>query len=123
MPALCLLHMEEHHPGVGTDSLGCHVDVGDRATIKIEKDNWIPSTRPEMLRTLSQLTDNQMVCSLIESDSLAWNTAWVNETFDETIVVQILQILISRWGGGDFLSWPHNCLGMYIIRSAYHMES
>jgi hypothetical protein len=33
----------------------------------------------------------------------------------------ILQVPISRHGGEDFVSWPHDKFGQYFVRSAYNL--
>jgi hypothetical protein len=101
--------------------LGARWGVGNGSTIKIAKDNWIPGSRPEMLRTLMPLTDGQTVDSLFAGNSLSWNDASVHSVFEETVAEQVLKIPISQHGGGDFVSWPHNRFGVYTVRSAYHL--
>jgi hypothetical protein len=83
--------------------------------IKILQDNWIPGTRPEMLRTLVPLTDGQTVDSLLDKETRSWNVTRVRSVFEESVAVQILQIPISRHGGDDFLSWPHSRFGLYTV--------
>jgi hypothetical protein len=101
--------------------LGARWGVGNGSTIKIAKDNWIPGSRPEMLRTLMPLTDGQTVDSLFAGNSLSWNDASVHSVFEETVAEQVLKIPISQHGGGDFVSWPHSRFGVYTARSAYHL--
>jgi hypothetical protein len=52
-------------------------------------------------------------------------TAWEEETirafFHNELATTILQIPISRHGGQDFVSWPHDKHGVYTIRSAYNL--
>jgi ribonuclease HI len=54
-------------------------------------------------------------------DHSAWNTDMVNSIFEEGVATQILQVPISRYGGFDFASWPHNKFGVYTVRSAYNL--
>ena len=41
--------------------------------------------------------------------------------FADPIAEQILQVPISRFGGDDFLSWPHDKLGTYSVKSGYNL--
>jgi hypothetical protein len=44
---------------------GARWGVGNGSFIRIAHDNWIPGTRPNMLQTLTPLTDGQTVVSLL----------------------------------------------------------
>jgi hypothetical protein len=55
--------------------------VGDGSTIRILQDNWIHGIRPEMLRTLSPLTDGQTVDSLLNEETQSWNVSLVRYVF------------------------------------------
>jgi ribonuclease HI len=41
--------------------------------------------------------------------------------FHEELADTILRIPISRRGGEDFVSWPHDKFGIYTVRSAYNL--
>jgi hypothetical protein len=92
--------------------------IGDGASTKILHDRWIPGIPPCLVKPLVPLSDGQTVASLIVSRS--WNEDAVRAIFVEDIVNKVLQIPISRSGGNDFVTWPHNKLGIYIVRSAYY---
>ena len=93
--------------------------ISDGATTRITQDRWIPGVHPCLVKPLVPLTEGQTVASLIESRS--WDEAAVRAVFDEDIANKVLQIPISRFGGDDFITWPHNRLGIYTVRSAYFL--
>nr|XP_051190257.1 uncharacterized protein LOC127303581 [Lolium perenne] len=76
---------------------GARWGVGNGSTIKIAKDNWIPGSRPEMLRTLMPLTDGQTVDSLFAGNSLSWNDASVRSVFEETVAEQATVLAVTFW--------------------------
>jgi hypothetical protein len=47
----------------------------------------------------------------------------VRTFFAEEMMQVIQQIPISRRGGKDFISWPHENFGLYTIRSAYNLAT
>jgi hypothetical protein len=47
----------------------------------------------------------------------------IRSVFEEDVASRILRIPISRHGGSDFVSWPHNKFGFYTVRSAYNLAS
>jgi hypothetical protein len=59
------------------------------------------------------------MASLIEWQS--WNEDYVRTIFSEDLENKILQIPINRLGGDDFITWPHNKIGVYTVRSAYFL--
>src|SRR5438105_9585989 len=72
-----------------------------------------------LIRLLIPLVDNKMVDSLMNVETWTWNADLVWSVFDEDIADLVLQVPISRLGGDDFVSWPHNRLSIYSVRSAY----
>ena len=59
--------------------------------------------------------------TLLSPDAKSWDDTLVRVVFEEEVANLILQILISRLGGEDFLSWPFGRLGIYTVRSAYQL--
>jgi hypothetical protein len=59
--------------------------------------------------------------SLLNTDSLSWSDALVRYVFEEDVASKVLRIPISRFGGNDYLPWPHNKIIMYTVRSSYHL--
>ena len=94
--------------------------ISDGATTRIIQDRWIPGVHPCLVKPLVPLTEGQTVASLIESRS--WDEAAVRAVFDEDFANKVLQIPISRFGGDDFITWPHNRLGIYTVLSAYFIS-
>jgi hypothetical protein len=93
--------------------------VGNGSKIKILQDRWIPRLILSSLRTLVPLTTGQTVDYLLSEDGLSWNEPCVRSVFEGNVDELTLQIPISRQGGEDFLSWPHNNTGVYTVGSAY----
>lgn len=100
---------------------GIRWGVGDGSKIRIKHDNWIPGHPPYMLRPLLPLLEGQTVDSLLTEDARSWNEQIVRSVFVEEVAEKVLQIPISRFGGDDFVSWPHTRYGVYSVRSAYHL--
>jgi hypothetical protein len=100
---------------------GIRWGVGDVTKVKIMEDYWIPGHRPFMLKPLVPLVQGQTVSSLLAADARSWNELSVCSIFVEDVAEKVLQILISRFGGDDFVMWPHTHFGIYSIRSAYHL--
>jgi hypothetical protein len=57
----------------------------------------------------------------MDADNGAWNKDFIRSVFEEDVAAQIMKIPISRHGGPDFASWPHNKYGVYTVRSAYNL--
>jgi hypothetical protein len=94
--------------------------IGNGATIRIKQDRWIPGVSPTSLCTLVPLTDGQTVDSLLIEGGRSWDEPKVRSIFEEDVAEVVLQIPLSHQGGEDFLSWPHNRIGVYTVRSAYY---
>ena len=84
-------------------------------------DNWIPGIAPFMLRPLVPLTGGHTVDLLLAEDAWSWDEPTVRFVFVKELADKVLQILISRFDGEDFVCWPHNKLGVFSVRSAYNL--
>jgi hypothetical protein len=95
--------------------------IGNGKSTKILLDNWVPGLNPEFIQLLSPLPEAVTVDFLIDEDHGTWNDDLIRSVFEEDVASRILRIPISRHGGSDFVSWPHNKFGIYTVRSAYNL--
>lgn len=102
---------------------GVRWGVGEGSCIKILTDNWIPGFPPERLKPLLPLPSEVTVAFLMDDVSKTWDVDRVNAFFEEEVASAIFQVPISRHGGEDFASWPHDKLGQYTVRSAYNLAT
>jgi hypothetical protein len=100
---------------------GARWSVGDRKTIKVLSDYWIPNVRPEMLRPLTPVPAGATVSFLHYKNYSAWDADVVRTIFEEEVANHILQIPISKRVGADFISWPYTKFNVYTVHSAYHI--
>jgi hypothetical protein len=96
---------------------GIRWGIGDRSSIRIETDNWIPGVSPVLLNPQVPLLEDQKVNTLILEDSRSWDVDLVRTVFSEEVAAQVLQVPISRHGGEDFASWPHTRFRSYPVKS------
>jgi hypothetical protein len=59
---------------------------------------------------------------LLQEDNKNWGAVLVESLFHNDLAKAILAIPISRNGGEDFISWPHDKFGQYTVRSAYNLS-
>jgi hypothetical protein len=95
--------------------------VGNGESIKIAQDNWIPGIPSGTFTTLEELPENTKFSFLLNDQATTWNMEKIHLFFLVEMVKTIQQIPISCRGGEDFVSWPHEKLGMYSVESAYHL--
>lgn len=95
--------------------------VGDGSTIKITKDKWIPGVQAGMVNTRFPIPDDVTVDWLMNPERNAWDEEIVKAVFNDDIAREVLQVPISRHGGEDFVSWPHDKRGLFTVRSAYNL--
>lgn len=95
--------------------------VGDGKSIKIMSDNWIPNVQAGLVSPLMHIPEDATVQFLMEEGGKEWNHDLVKYAFDEETANEILQVPISRHGGDDFASWPHDKRGLFTVRSAYNL--
>lgn len=74
------------------------------------------------LRTIGSLASRLLplpsevtVAFLMDDVSKTWDVDRVNAFFEEEVASAIFQVPISRHGGEDFASWPHDKLGQYLV--------
>jgi hypothetical protein len=99
---------------------GARWGIGDGKNTQMLTDWWIPGINPKFLKPLILVPENASVSLLIDEDMGAWNVDRVQAIFEEDVASQILQVPISKFGGTDFVSWPHTKSGQYSVRSAYN---
>jgi hypothetical protein len=75
-----------------------------------------------MLRPLKPIPDIATVSCLIDEETHSWIPEMVYAFFDAATTEMILQILIDRHGGTDFVRWPFSKQGIYTVRSAYNFS-
>jgi ribonuclease HI len=95
--------------------------VGDGASIRLWRDNWLPrpfsmkpigSTRSCRLRRVSHLIDQRLK---------TWDEAKVRKYFYQCDVEEILKIKLSPNIGTDWVSWYFEKSGLFSVRSAYRL--
>ena len=94
--------------------LGARWRIGDRTSVKIFKDSWLPGNNPgRVLSPISVLSEDAIVDQLIDSDSRWWNTSLKGSIFLPFEAQLIKSISIYHSVQEDFLFWPHSRTGMY----------
>jgi hypothetical protein len=84
------------------------------------KDNWVPGFPPGSFKPLSPIPNSAKVRYLMNDEGTGWEVDTVRAFFHDELAEVILQIPISRNGGDDFISWPHDKHGQYTVKSAYN---
>lgn len=85
------------------------------------EDNWIPGFPPGTFNSILPIPAETSVQFLMAESLVSWDEDLVRSFFADPIAEQILQVPISRFGGDDFLSWPHDKLGIYSVKSGYNL--
>jgi hypothetical protein len=100
---------------------GIRWGVGNGEKIDIVSDNWVPGFPVGSFKPLTPIPANTKVKFLLSDHGVSWDESKVRSFFHNELADTILQIPISRHGGEDFVSWPHDKYGIYSVRSAYNL--
>jgi hypothetical protein len=100
---------------------GLRWGVGNGDSIRIMTDSWIPGFPKGSFIPLSPIPNTAKVRYLMNDAGTSWEADTVRAFFHQELADTILQIPISRRGGDDFVSWPHDKFGLYTVRSAYNL--
>lgn len=100
---------------------GVRWGIGNGTSVKIINDFWIPRIKPSMVRPLLPIPEDVTVDFLLDSSRGEWDEIKVFAFFDEATAQQIMQIPVSGHGGEDFISWPQDKRGLFLVRSAYNL--
>jgi hypothetical protein len=84
-------------------------------------DSWIPGFPKGSFKPLSPIPNIAKVRYLMNDPGTSWEAFTVRAFFHQELADTILQIPISRRGGVDFVSWPHDKFGLYTVRLAYNL--
>jgi ribonuclease HI len=100
---------------------GIRWGIGDGESVKIMTDNWIPGHQQGTIKPLTPIPSTAKVRYLMNEHGNGWEEDTVRAFFHDELAEEILQVPISRHGGADFVSWPHDRFGQYSVRSAYNL--
>ena len=94
--------------------------VGDRSTIWVIKDRWIPKHPTN--KVIHMVLDKEWewrVAELIGWSTHTWDSQYIEEKFHSDDATAILRIPLSRRHIQDSTYWIHNRKGEYIVKSGY----
>ena len=94
--------------------------VGDRSTIWVIKDRWIPKHPTN--KVIHMVPDEEWewrVAELIDWSTHTWDSQFIEEKFHSDDATAILRIPLSRRHIQDSIYWIHNRKGEYIVKSGY----
>lgn len=95
--------------------------VGDRKSIKIWKDRWIPSPTTFAIQSLIVILDSEArVSMLIDEETKWWNQVLVRTIFRRKEADLICSLANCPRLQSDWLVWARSKNGDFSIRSAYH---
>jgi hypothetical protein len=96
--------------------------VGNGESIKICGDRWIPYPTTYAIQTPPRILDKEStVRSLMDEDTLWWNTTLISEIFSVEEAALIYNVPISPPRQEDNLVWLGTKNGVFTVKSAYHM--
>jgi hypothetical protein len=97
--------------------------VGDERDIQIWGEKWIPTPMSFSIQSPRRiLTEDARVMELINQDTKWWNSCLIKEIFHEEEARVICTIPLSLVPTKDSLIWRGTSNGVFLVRSAYHME-
>ena len=96
--------------------------VGNGATIRIWKNQWLPSHSTYRINSLPVVLDPEATVSeLLEGDPKWWNYQLLSSMFDQDVVKLITSIPPSSTNHNDTLIWRGTNNGLFSVRSAYYI--
>lgn len=104
--------------GKGILELGIRKWVGNGASIRIYKDNWVPGSTSFRVCSPPSLGLDATVDYLL-TDSSGWNLQKLNSNFSIDEIDRILQIPIGFGPADDTNIWNFEGTGIYSVKSGY----
>ena len=92
--------------------------VGNRRSIQVWHDNWIPWPFSYKSITIQGMRRIRFVSDFLNENG-SWNLALLQQYFLPADVVEILKIRASPRLGDDTLAWGPGKYGVFSVRSAY----
>jgi hypothetical protein len=103
------------------EGLVWRVDNGQKA--QIWKDRWVPSLHYGQIHTPPSLLDEKAtVSNLIDEDTKGWKIHMLESLFAQDEVQMIKNIPLSCMNKEDIQIWRGTKNGVFIVRSAYHVQ-
>ena len=103
---------------------GCCWRVGDRSSIKIKFDRWIPNYPAHRVLHSASVdvdVDDWFISELIDQDLHWWKRDLMSTIFHREDMDAICRIPLSRRQVGDSIFWVHIRNGGYSVKSGYHV--
>ena len=95
--------------------------VGDRTSIRVWSDPWLPSNfLPYISTPNTQGMENMLVASSIDTGSNSWHSEVLRNLFLPRDVQLIESIPLSSIPAEDKLIWPFTFIGTYSVKSRYY---
>ena len=98
--------------------------VGDRSSIKIKFDRWIPNYPAHRVLHSASVdvdVDDWFISELIDQDLHWWKRDLMSTIFHREDMDAICRIPLSRRQVGDSIFWVHIRNGGYSVKSGYHV--
>uniref|UniRef100_A0A803Q8N8 Patatin n=1 Tax=Cannabis sativa TaxID=3483 RepID=A0A803Q8N8_CANSA len=93
--------------------------VGNGSDIRTIDDHWLPDSR---FKNFSSSSPPSPFLSFFISPSGSWDRGKLNNFFDNILVEDILQVPISGHNCNDTMIWGPEAIGMFTVKSAYHLS-
>jgi hypothetical protein len=96
--------------------------IGDRKSVDVWSDNWIP--RAGLMRPLGHRphTEISKVEEVLLDEGRGWDESKLREVFFDGDVDDIMKIPVGRAGTEDYLAWNYTKNRVFTVRSAYHLK-
>lgn len=96
--------------------------VGDGKSIRIWRDKWLPSPVTHMVQSpVCELSPEAKVSELIDAETLWWKTPLISALFHFEEASKICSLPLSTLSLPDKQIWSGSPLGVFFIKSAYHL--
>lgn len=94
--------------------------VGDRKSIQIWKDNWLPDKADPRVRSIPfPYLENAIVSSIMNTQGTEWDADIIHDIFMERDVKLILSIPLPILKWDDKLIWANEERGKFTVKSSY----
>ncbi|OMP06127.1 hypothetical protein CCACVL1_01702 [Corchorus capsularis] len=102
--------------------LGTRWRIGDGQSVSILNDTWVPGLPVERPNSMvPNVLDHGIVAELIDQEERTWKEELLRSLFDPNEVETIMDIPLSLQRIEDKLIWTESKLGVFTVRSAYHV--
>jgi hypothetical protein len=96
--------------------------VGNGSNIKLWEDKWISATSHKIQDPIRVLSRDVKIADIINPEANWWDIPLIKQFFSRETVGKICSILISPQLHEDKLIWAWTNNGLFLVRSAYHLE-